>query len=266
MGMDRRDFLKLAGLSTMLAAGGRAAFDILAPGDLEASMKSVPLAGANQWAMVIDMRLIDDQIMDACSKACHHEYNVPDMGNLKDQIKWIWKEDFKHTFPDQNHEYSMEKYRKKSFLVLCNHCTAPPCTRVCPTKATWRRGDGVVMMDMHRCIGCRYCMAACPFGARSFNYADPRKAPADRNPGFPTNPDFPTRTRGVVEKCNFCAGRLARGLIPACVEAADGLKENVLIFGDLSNPESRVREALRAAYSIRRKPELGTKPNVFYIV
>ena len=266
MGMDRREFLKFAGISTLLAAGGKAAFDVLAPGELEASMKSVPLTKAKQWAMVVDMSRIDDGIMDACIEACHREYNVPDMGNPKDEIKWLWKEGFKYTFPEQYHDYSMEKYQKRSFLALCNHCTNPPCCRVCPTKSTWRRSDGVVMMDMHRCIGCRYCMAACPYGARSFNYADPRRAPADRNPGFPTNPDYPTRAKGVVEKCTFCSVRLARGQQPACVEAADALKENVLIFGDLSDPDSRVRQALRTGYSIRRKPELGTQPNVFYIV
>jgi molybdopterin-containing oxidoreductase family iron-sulfur binding subunit len=109
-------------------------------------------------------------------------------------------------------------------------------------------------------------MAACPFGARSFNYGDPRKAPEDLNPDFPTNPEYPTRSKGVVEKCTFCAERIAKGMLPACVEAADKIREDVLIFGDLANPDSRVRKALRANYSIRRKPELGTEPNVFYIV
>ncbi len=266
MGMDRRNFLKVAGLSTLMAAGGKAAVDVLAPGDLEASMKSVPLTEGKRWAMVIDMRRIDDKIMEACIDACHREHNVPDVGNTKDEIKWIWKEDYEHSFPGQHHDYASEKYGGKFFLITCNHCTNPPCCRVCPTRATWQRSDGVVMMDMHRCIGCRFCMAACPFGARSFNYGDPRKAPENLNPDFPTNPGYPTRSKGVVEKCTFCAERIAKGMLPACVEAADKLKEDVLIFGDLSNPDSRVRKALRANYSIRRKPELGTEPNVFYIV
>jgi molybdopterin-containing oxidoreductase family iron-sulfur binding subunit len=266
MGMDRRNFLKVAGLSTLMAAGGKAAVDVLAPGDLEASMKSTPLTKGKRWAMVIDMRYMDDEIMDACVAACHREHNVPDVGNTKDEIKWIWKEQYEHIFPGQQHDYASEEYKGKFFLITCNHCTNPPCCRVCPTRATWQRSDGVVMMDMHRCIGCRFCMAACPFGARSFNFGDPRKAPEDLNPDFPTNPAYPTRSKGVVEKCTFCAERIAKGMMPACVEAADKIKEDVLIFGDLSNPDSRVREALRANYSIRRKPELGTEPNVFYIV
>jgi molybdopterin-containing oxidoreductase family iron-sulfur binding subunit len=109
-------------------------------------------------------------------------------------------------------------------------------------------------------------MAACPFGARSFNWGDPRKAPEELNPEFPTNPDYPRRTKGVVEKCNFCAERLAKGQVPACVEAANREKEDTLIFGDLSDYGSNVRRALREHYTIRRKPELGTGPNIYYIV
>jgi molybdopterin-containing oxidoreductase family iron-sulfur binding subunit len=148
----------------------------------------------------------------------------------------------------------------KPIMVLCNHCENPPCVRVCPTKATFKReSDGIVIMDMHRCIGCRFCMAACPYGARSFNFYDPRQFLPERLP----NPDYPTRTKGVVEKCNFCAERLADGKLPACVEAA---KDGQLLFGDLDDPRSSVRKALRERYSIRRKPDLGTQPSVYYLV
>jgi molybdopterin-containing oxidoreductase family iron-sulfur binding subunit len=109
-------------------------------------------------------------------------------------------------------------------------------------------------------------MAACPFGARSFNWRDPRKAPKELNPNFPTNPDYPTRSKGVVEKCNFCAERLAKGQLPACVEAAESLRSEALTFGDLEAPDSKVRELLRSHFSIRRKSELGTGPNVYYIL
>jgi molybdopterin-containing oxidoreductase family iron-sulfur binding subunit len=111
-------------------------------------------------------------------------------------------------------------------------------------------------MDFHRCIGCRFCMAACPFGARSFNYRDPRPFIAK------VNKKFPTRMKGVVEKCNFCAERLAEGLIPACVEASN----RALTFGDLYDPKSEVRELIRTNYTIRRKQSLGTEPSVYYIV
>ena len=99
-------------------------------------------------------------------------------------------------------------------------------------------------------------MAACPYGSRSFNFSDPRKHLED-----PT-PDFPTRTKGVVEKCEFCAERLAEGKQPACVEVSEG----ALLFGDLQDPHSDVSKALEERYSIRRKPELGTEPCVYYLI
>ena len=140
--------------------------------------------------------------------------------------------------------------------VQCQHCDDPECVRVCPTKATFKREDGIVVMDPHRCIGCRYCMAGCPFGARSFNFRDPQPYVKD------VNPEFPMRTRGVVEKCTFCTERLAQGKLPACVEASEG----AMIFGDLNDPDSPVRQALSKNFTIRRKPTLGTQPGVYYII
>jgi molybdopterin-containing oxidoreductase family iron-sulfur binding subunit len=101
-------------------------------------------------------------------------------------------------------------------------------------------------------------MAACPFGARSFNFRDPRPFIAEAN----LNKEFPTRMKGVVEKCNFCAERIAVGKRPACVEASKG----ALVFGDLYDPESDVRQLIKTNYTIRRKQELGTEPSVYYIV
>ena len=136
-------------------------------------------------------------------------------------------------------------------------CDNPPCCRVCPTKATFKRADGIVLMDFHRCIGCRFCMAACPYGSRSFNFRDPRPFIKDE-----TQSTFPTRMMGVVEKCNFCAERLAVGQIPACVEASHG----IMTFGDIQDPDSEVRELLNSHYTIRRKESLGTGPQVYYII
>ena len=148
--------------------------------------------------------------------------------------------------------------QKMRLPVLCNHCANPPCVRVCPTKATFQRPDGIVMMDYHRCIGCRLCMAACPYGARSMNYRDPRPFIAK------INPDFPTRTKGVVEKCNFCEERLAKGMLPACVEAC---KEKALVFGDVENPRSEIRLVhLRNVSTCRRRASLGTAPQIYYIL
>ena len=133
-------------------------------------------------------------------------------------------------------------------MVLCNHCDNPPCVRVCPVKATFRRDDGIVMMDYHSCIGCRFCMAACPYGARSLNWRDPRPFIKE-----PLNMEYPTRCRGVVEKCTFCFERLAKGLKPACVEAC---KDKALIFGDVEDTNSEIRKVLRENPTIQRKPQL----------
>jgi molybdopterin-containing oxidoreductase family iron-sulfur binding subunit len=204
--------------------------------------------------------------MDKCIEACHRIHNVPNFGEVKEAIFWIWKETYGHSFPGRHHEFVNEEIHHKPFLLMCNHCSNPPCVRVCPTKATFQREDGFVLMDQHRCIGCRFCMAGCPYGVRSFNWGDPRKAPEELNAGFPWNRDYPTRSKGVVEKCTFCAERLAKGELPACVEAANEVKEGLMVFGDLADPESEVREVLREHYTIRRKPELGTQPNLFFIV
>jgi molybdopterin-containing oxidoreductase family iron-sulfur binding subunit len=180
---------------------------------------------------------------------------VPDFKNPKDDVHWISLEKVGHVFPAEAHPHLPGTIRGLSVPILCNHCENPPCVRVCPTQATFKRADGIVMMDYHRCIGCRFCMAACPFGARSMNYREPR-------PFIPKlNLDFPTRTRGVVEKCNFCEERLAKGILPACVLAC---KEKALIFGDLEDKGSDLRRFLESGFSIRRRAELGTGPQVYY--
>ncbi len=123
------------------------------------------------------------------------------------------------------------------------------------------------MMDQHRCIGCRYCMAACPYGSRSFNWRDPRDYVQRDENGQPLS-DFPTRTKGVVEKCNFCAERLREGRQPACVEAANAVPggEGALTFGNLAEPDSEVVRILGQKHTISRRVNLGTGPNVYYVV
>jgi len=184
-------------------------------------------------------------------------HNVPHLPDPNHAVKWIWKETFGDVFPGQQTEYTLDSLRGQPVLVFCNHCDEPPCVRVCPTQATWKRADGVVMMDWHRCIGCRYCVAGCPYGSRSFNWFDPR-------PQIPEiNTDFPTRTKGVVEKCNFCEERLSQGQMPACVESCP---ERAMAFGDLADANSEVRQLLKTRYSLRRRPELGTKPQIYYLI
>ena len=225
----------------------------------EASIKDGDKAlKAKQWAMVIDTREFEsEEDVEPLMEACHSIHNVPQFENKNHEIKWLWPEHYHNAFPNKAARFLSERVEHSSFIVLCNHCENPPCVRACPTQATFKReSDGVVLMDFHRCIGCRFCMAACPFGARSFNFRDPRPFIGE------VNKEFPTRMKGVVEKCNFCAERLALGQLPACVEASEGK----LHFGDLYDPESEVRELIRTNYTIRRKQNLGTEPSVYYIV
>jgi molybdopterin-containing oxidoreductase family iron-sulfur binding subunit len=263
MESSRRHFLKIAGISA-LGLGAKPVLDVLADteshgGGTEPYIKKGDRAlSAKQWAMVIDTRKFhSSKDLEPIIEACHKIHNVPLFKSQKrHEIKWIWEEEYKHAFPGSTNQFLAEKVEHTPFPVICNHCENPPCVRACPTRATWKRPDGIVLMDFHRCIGCRFCMAACPYGARSFNFRDPRPFIAE------VNKEFPTRMKGVVEKCNFCAERLAVGKMPACVEVSNG----ALTFGDLYDPASEVRELLKTNFTIRRKQTLGTDPAVYYIV
>ncbi|NOQ43639.1 MAG: 4Fe-4S dicluster domain-containing protein [Dehalococcoidia bacterium] len=253
MEVDRRGFIKIAGL-VVAGLAIPPVFNVFSSTEMPKTLESGTLAKA-KLAMVVKLENCKDGCTD-CIDACHSIHNVPDFGNPKDEIKWIWTDPYEHVFPEQQSEFTEESLKEKPVLVLCNHCDNPPCTRVCPVKATWKREDGIVMMDFHRCIGCRFCMSACPYGSRSFNWRDPREYIKE------ANPDFPTRTKGVVEKCNFCAERLREGLIPACVEACE---DKALVFGDLEDPNSEVSELISSNYTLRRHSGLGTEPKVYYL-
>jgi molybdopterin-containing oxidoreductase family iron-sulfur binding subunit len=263
MDQGRRNFLKKTGIAALGIGCGFPLLRTTANALEDPHGEGAPTT--SQLAMVIDVqKCLNPEVIRACSDACHQEHNVPDIADPNREVKWIWPEKYGNAFPDQVHAFTEDALKDKPVLVLCNHCTSPSCVRVCPTQATWKReSDGIVMMDMHRCIGCRYCIAACPYGARSFNWQDPRPHIKGK-----IHPEFPTRTKGVVEKCNFCAERLAVGRPPACVEAANRVPggQGALTFGDLSDPSSEVVGVLRSNHTIRRKPTMGTGPNVFYIV
>jgi len=277
MGIDRRKFVKVAGLATLgltahnplVATASEALKEAgkeeikCAPGCVCAPPLTTLPENITRAAMVIDLKTCREHPdCNVCIDACHHVHNVPDYPDTKTEIKWIWKEHFNHAFPEVSHNYTEEHVKHSNGLLLCNHCDNPPCVKVCPTNATFKReSDGIVMMDWHRCIGCRYCIAGCPYGSRSFNFSEPKKYFAEK--GMKPQPDFPMRERGVVEKCTFCDERLARGEWPACVEACP---HNCITFGDLDNPKDPVRELLQHNFTIRRKSGLGTQPEVYYIV
>jgi len=268
MSESRRGFLKHAGAAALGAGCGLPLLHAEAARGAEPALAG-PGAVKTRWALVVDVaRCARPAVRDACIAACRREHNLPLLPDPNEEVKWIWSEQFATVFPEQVHARTPAPVREVPVLVLCNHCDDPPCVRVCPTEATWKReSDGVVMMDMHRCIGCRYCMAACPYGARSFNWRDPRPYIESTADGRLLS-DYPARTRGVVEKCTMCAERLRVGRPPACVEAAAAVPggEGALLFGDQTDPASEVSRILSQGNTVGRRVLLGTGPNVFYLL
>lgn len=160
-------------------------------------------------------------------------------------------------------KYETGKYphSRLNFLpVLCMHCEEAECEKVCPTGATTRREDGIVTVDNDKCIGCRYCMVACPYAARYF---------ADKLytycPGHVTSYEkigYKKHKLGTVQRCNFCLERVEQGLEPSCVLSCIG---NARFFGDLDDPDSEVSKLIKERRGFVLNPELDTKPSVYYL-
>lgn len=258
MQINRKEFLKKAGIAGASLIAGGVLYSLFKGDDIITAV--VESSAQTKWAMLIDVKKCAGKPdCSACMTACHKGHNVPAIDDIRREIKWIWKADFGNVFPEHTSEYMDVAVRSQKVIVACNQCDNPPCVRVCPVGATWKRADGIVMMDHHRCIGCRYCMAACPYGSRSFNWKDPRKILS----GNDIRVEYPVRTKGVVEKCNFCAERIDIGKRPLCVEACT---EGAILFGNVADSESDIRRALAGKYVLRRKAELGTNPEIYYLV
>ena len=144
--------------------------------------------------------------------------------------------------------------------VQCMQCDNPPCVKACPVNATWQESDGIVVIDYDWCIGCRYCMTACPYWARHFNWTDPVIPAAELNPQTNYLGNRP-RPKGVVEKCHFCTQRTRKGQQPACQEACP---TGARVFGNLLDPDSELRYILEHKTVFRLKEELGTEPKFWY--
>jgi len=199
-----------------------------------------------------------------CVYACVDENN-----QSKDpQIHWITVLRFKKGEKFTDLEESEKYYNPKEvpepgyfyMPVQCQQCENPPCVKACPTQATWKDPDGIVVVDYNWCIGCRYCMAACPYGARRFNWASPNRRPEEINPNTHYLGNRP-RYKGVVEKCTFCIQRTRNGRYPACVEACPvGARK----FGNLLDPNSEMRYLIEHKRVFRLKEDLNTNPKFYY--
>ena len=234
---SRRDFFKSgAAVATMTLAPG---VTLMAFGGSQAHGA---VDAGKRWGLLIDAGKCDPDC-NACVTACKDENGWEGHGDAEQNAQWIRKV----TLRDN------DTGRETSLPVMCQHCESPPCVDVCPTGASFKRDDGIVLVDKHICIGCRYCMMACPFKARSFVHE-------------PVNNQRSHAPRGVgtVESCTLCVHRVDEGRIPACVESCSAAGHNAMIFGDLNDPESDISKRLAEYPSIALRPDLDLNQGVRY--
>ena len=197
-----------------------------------------------------------------CVDACVEENNQGRDTQIQ-YIRVLEMERGSMNLEESNHYYDPETVPQKGKFympVQCMQCENPPCVRACPVKATWKETDGVVVIDYDWCIGCRYCMTACPYWARHFNWNEPELPPEELNPVTHYLGNRP-RSKGVMEKCMFCVQRTRKGQQPACMEACP---TGARIFGNLLDPESEIRYILENKTVFRLKEDLGTEPKFWY--
>jgi len=191
-----------------------------------------------RWGMLIDSNKCGEGCND-CVQACNDEHGLTGFDRPATDAQWIRKVKLK----------DKQTGHTQTLPLLCQHCEKPPCVDVCPTGASFKREDGIVLVDKHICIGCRYCMMACPYKARSFIH----ETLQDQMPHAP-------RGKGTVESCTFCVHRVDDGRTPACVEACSAENHNAMIFGDLNDPDSEISTQLKQhnTRQIRADLELNT--------
>jgi molybdopterin-containing oxidoreductase family iron-sulfur binding subunit len=237
----RRRFLKVLGALSAGACGAVVAERVAA--------SPAESTGNRQWAFVIDLRRCDG--CDACTAACQKAHYLN-----RDQT-WI-------------KVYRMSSGSGVKYFMprICMQCENAPCVRVCPVSATYKNSEGVVLVDQNKCIGCRTCMAACPYEARYFNWSDPLPAPSTVEQPMP---EFPVpQQKGTVGKCILCVHNAAVGKVPVCVEACHmgalwiaDLKADVATNG---RETVKLSHFLRENDAVRFREELGTRPRVWYIL
>ncbi|HBS27201.1 MAG TPA: 4Fe-4S ferredoxin [Gammaproteobacteria bacterium] len=194
-----------------------------------------------RWGMLIDTSKCDG--CSECVTACNEEHGLKDTGKPETDPKWIRKLDVKD--PQTGHAFSLP--------LMCQHCETAPCVDVCPTGASFRRDDGIVLVDKHICIGCRYCMMACPYKARSFEHED-----------VTDQKSYAPRGKGTVESCTLCVHRVDEDGSPACVEACNADGHQAMTFGDLNDAESDIAQKLKQGGGKQIRADLGLNTGVRY--
>ena len=237
----RRAFLGLAaaGVGGVMLAPGVHLMEVA-----QAAVPGAASAGANpkvRWGLLIDTTKCASGCSD-CVKACNTENGLSG-GTRPTDAQWIRKVELK----------AIKTGRTASLPVMCQHCAEPPCVDVCPTGASFKRADGIVLVDRHSCIGCRYCVMACPYQARSFVH----------EPLTNQKPEVP-RGKGCVEGCTLCVHRIDKGGTPACVEACARAGHHAMLFGDLNDAHSAISKRVREFATTQLRADLRLDPGVRY--
>ena len=249
-GADKADAARRKFVGAVAAAGAVGGVAALAPGlhliqvsQATPTPRAAGEAASNKvrWGMLIDTSKCDSGCTD-CVKACATENGINEtVKDARQASQWIRKIDIKEPKTDHTH----------SLPMMCQHCAEPPCVDVCPTGASMKRADGIVLVDRHTCIGCRYCMMACPYKARSFVHT----------PLHEQNPEVP-RGQGCVEACTLCVHRVDKGQQPACVESCP---EGAMLFGDLNDPVSAISIRVREVSTTQLRADLHLDTGVRYL-
>jgi len=239
----RRSFLNAAvAAAGVTLAPGVVLYGITRPSAAMARTPDDAVSSDVRWGMLIDSnRCASD--CNECVTACSTENGLQGHGRTATDAQWIRKVDI----------HDPGTGLGKSLPVMCQHCAEPPCVDVCPTGASFKRADGIVLVDKHTCIGCRYCMMACPYKARSFVH----EALEDQKPHAP-------RGKGTVESCTMCVHRIDDGGQPACVEACNDTGGGAMLFGDLNDPDSEISQRVAKYASQQIRADLGLDPGIRY--
>ena len=234
----RRFFGQVAAVASLTVAPG-----VILQQVAHARAPELPASENQRWGILINTNKCNEGC-DACVTACRDEYGwgpaSEKRSDVTQQAQWIRK--VKLTDKQTGHVQTLP--------LFCQHCEHPPCVDVCPTGASMKRADGIVLVDKHICIGCRYCMMACPYKARSFIHEELH----DQKVNAP-------RGKGTVEACTLCVQRVDAGQQPVCVEACP---EQAMIFGDLKDPESAISRELREHGGEQIRADLGLNTGIRY--
>jgi len=240
---QRRSFLGAAAAAAgVTLAPGVMLYGITKSSPAKARALDTAVSGDVRWGMLIDLGRCDNGC-DDCVSACVAENGLGGHGRPATDAQWIRKVELK----DQ------QTGNARSLPVMCMHCEDPPCVDVCPTGASFKRADGIVLVDKHTCIGCRYCMIACPYKARSFVH----ETLEDQKPYAP-------RGKGTVESCTLCVHRIDADQQPACVEACTDTGGGAMLFGDLNDPNSEISKRVAIYASRQIRDDLGLNPGIRY--